>query len=133
MEINKKVYDEINYPFNSEINKIIGICIEVHKTLGRGFLEVVYKDALEIEFKKAGIDFEREKEFIINYKGVNLMHRFYADFVLLDNIILEIKAQKCILEEFGKQVLNYLAVSGCKVGIVVNFGEEIMKVKKYVL
>ncbi|HHE65711.1 MAG TPA: GxxExxY protein, partial [Bacteroidetes bacterium] len=61
---------------------IIGKCFEVHNNLGPGFLEIVYKDALEFEFKKAGIPYEREKEYIVNYKEIRLPHKFYADFVV---------------------------------------------------
>ena len=66
--------------------------MDVHKTLGRGFLEIVYKDAIEYEFRNQNILFEREKEYPINYKGKILSHKFYADFVVYDKIILEIKA-----------------------------------------
>ena len=131
--IEKREYSGKDYPFQDEVNQIIGICIDVHKTLGKGFLEVVYKDAMEIEFKKANIQFEREKEYNIIYKGVQLNHNFYADFVVLDKIIIEVKAQKNIIEESGKQILNYLAVSKCKLGVLINFGEDIIKVKKYIL
>ena len=62
--------------------KIIGICMEVHRLLGPGLLEIVYKDALQLEFKLNNIEFEREKEFLINYKGVILQHKFYADFIV---------------------------------------------------
>jgi GxxExxY protein len=70
--------------YREESYKIIGICIEVHKTLGTGFLEIVYKDALEYEFRKANIMYEREKEYTVNYKDIVLSHRFYADFIVLD-------------------------------------------------
>lgn len=62
--------------------KIIGICMEVHRNLGPGLLEIIYKDALEIEFRENNIMFEREKEFLIEYKAKILPHSFYADFVV---------------------------------------------------
>lgn len=77
-----------------ETNKIIGICMEVHRNLGPGLLEVIYKDALEIVFKENNIPFEREKEFAIEYKSQILPHRFYADFLVNEDVILEIKAVK---------------------------------------
>ena len=83
--MSKLIYKEESYT-------IIGKCFEVHNNLGRGFLEIVYKDALEYEFRKAGIPYEREKEYTVNYKGLILPHKFYADFVVFDKIILEIKA-----------------------------------------
>jgi GxxExxY protein len=59
-----------------EAYRIIGICMEVHNNLGAGFLEIVYKDALEFEFRRAGIPYEREKEYVVNYKGTILPHKF---------------------------------------------------------
>lgn len=119
--------------FKDESYQIIGICMEVHKILGKGFLEIVYKDALEYEFKSRNILFEREKEFSINYKNLILLHKFYADFVLFNNIILEVKAVNGIVDEFIKQTLNYLAVSKCKLGLIVNFGEDSLKYKRVIL
>lgn len=117
-------YDKKKYPYQSESYKIIGACMEVHKVLGKGLLEIVYKDALEVEFNKLGIQFEREKKFQVNYKGVLLNHHFFADFVVFDKIILEIKAQAGLVEEHFKQTLNYLAISKMKLGIVINFGND---------
>lgn len=70
--------------YKDEAYQLIGLCMEVHRQLGKGFLEVVYKDALEYELKRANIHYEREKEFIVNYKGFILPHKFYADFVVFD-------------------------------------------------
>lgn len=119
--------------FKNESYKIIGICMEVHKLLGKGFLEIVYKDALEYQFAINNIPYEREKEFAIKYKSKILPHKYYADFVLYNNIILEVKAVNGIIDEFIKQTLNYLAVSKCKLGLIVNFGEESLKYKRVVL
>ena len=77
-----------------ETYEIIGICMEVHRNLGPGLLEIVYKDALEIELKDKNIPFEREKGFFIEYKGRILPHKFYADFIVNEDIILEVKATK---------------------------------------
>ena len=85
-EINKdKIMSSIIY--KDESYKIIGLCMEVHNNLGKGFLEIVYKDALEYEFEQANIPYEREKEYPVNYKGIILPHKFYADFVVYDKII----------------------------------------------
>lgn len=78
--------------YQLESYQIMGILFDVHRNLGGGFSEIVYKDALEYEFKKANIPFEREKEYLVNYKDIILNHKFYADFVLFDKIILEIKS-----------------------------------------
>jgi len=71
-----------NIVHKNESYSIIGKCLDVHNNLGAGFLEIVYKDALEYEFKKANIPYEREKQYIVNYKGITLPHKFYADFVI---------------------------------------------------
>jgi len=96
--------------------------MDVHNNLGTGFLEIVYKEALEYEFRKAKISFEREKEYLINYKGIVLTHKFYADFVVFNKIILEIKAVSSIEDKFIAQAINYLKVSQNKLALIVNFG-----------
>ena len=118
--------------YKEEAYKIIGKCMEVHNNLGAGFLEIVYKDALELEFRKIGISYEREKEYKVNYKGVILPHKFYADFVVFDKIILEVKAVSGIADEFIAQAINYLKVSGNKLALVVNFGESRLNYKRIV-
>ena len=107
--------------------------MEVHNNLGAGFLEIVYKDALEYEFRKSGIPFEREKQYKVNYKGIILKHHFYADFIIFDKIILEIKGVNAITEEFTAQALNYLKVSQNKLALIVNFGELKLNYKRIVL
>ncbi len=125
-------YEAEKYPHQEESYEIIGACMEVHRILGKGFAEIVYKDALTYEFRSRGIPFGREKEYTVEYKGVILPHKFYADFVVFGKIILEVKAQKGIAEEQYAQVINYLAVSGCRLGLLVNFGESSLVVKRVV-
>ena len=124
--MSKIIYKEDSY-------QIVGICFEVHNNLGPGFLEIVYKDALEYEFRKAGIPYEREKKYIVNYKGKPLPHSFYADFVVFDKIILEVKAVKGIPDEFIALAINYLKVSENKLALIVNFGELKLNYKRIVL
>lgn len=119
--------------YKDESFRIIGLCMEVHNNLGKGFLEIVYKDALEYEFRKNNIPFEREKEYEVNYKDIILPHKFYADFVVFDKIILEVKGMAGIAEEHIAQTLNYLKVSGLKLGLIVNFGELSLQYKRVVL
>jgi GxxExxY protein len=119
--------------YKQESFEIIGRCMEVHNHLGGGFLEVVYKDALEIEFDEAGILFEREEEFSVNYKGVILKHKFYADFVVMGKIILEVKAVKELTDEHRAQIINYLAVSKCTLALLVNFGKGKLQYERFVL
>ena len=77
-----------NILFGKESFLIVGKCMEVHNNLGAGFLEIVYKDALELEFRKAGIPYEREKIYDINYKGIILPHKFFLSELLLFSILL---------------------------------------------
>lgn len=119
--------------FKEESYQIIGRCMEVHNNLGAGFLEIVYKDALEMEFRKANIPFEREKMYDVNYKGIILPHKFYADFVVFDKIILEVKGVSGISDEFIAQAMNYLKVSGNQLALIVNFGELKLNYKRIVL
>jgi GxxExxY protein len=121
-----------NIIYKEESFEIIGKCMEVHNNLGPGFLEIVYKDALEYEFKKAGIQYKREKKYNVNYKGFLLPHYFYADFVVFDKIILEIKAVSGITDEFAALAINYLKVSGNKLALIVNFGELKLNSKRIV-
>jgi GxxExxY protein len=119
--------------FKEESYKIVGLCMEVHNNLGKGFLEIVYKDALEYEFKMAKVSFEREKEYFVNYKGMILPHKFCADFVIFDKIILEIKGVSRIADEHIAQTINYLRVSNCKLGLLVNFGQLSLQYKRLLL
>lgn len=82
---------EQNLIYKEESFAIIGCCMEVYKYLGKGFNEIIYKDALEIEFKKNNIYFEREKEFKILYKDFILPHNYFAGFIVENKIILEVK------------------------------------------
>ncbi|MDR6967328.1 GxxExxY protein [Flavobacterium arsenatis] len=123
----------MEFLLKEETYKIIGICMEVHNTLGAGFLEIVYKDALELEFSRAGIFYEREKQYEVNYKGIILPHKFYADFVVFDEVILEVKGTKDIANEHIAQTINYLKVSQNKVALIVNFGELKLNYKRLIL
>lgn len=116
-----------------ECYKIVGICMEVDRILGCGLDEIVYKDALEYEFKKNNIPFEREKEFEIQYKDVILAHKFYADFMIFDEIILEIKTAKAIGDEHIAQTLNYINLSYNKLGIIVNFKNKSLEHKRIII
>lgn len=107
--------------------------MEVHNHLGPGFLEAVYKDAIEIELIKSGVYFEREKKYEVFYKGNKLKHYYVADFVVEEAVILEVKAVAAISPVFMAQTINYLKVSGNKLGLLINFGEAQLRVKRLVL
>lgn len=115
-----------------ESYSIINTCFEVHNNLGSGFLEIIYKDALEYEFKKRNIPFEREKQYHVHYKETVLEHFFFADFVVFNSIILEVKAVSQMRDEFLAQTINYLKVSNIKLGLLINFGEESVNYKRVI-
>ena len=116
-----------------ETYKIIGICMEVHTILGKGHSEIIYGDALEYEFKKNEIPYNREMKFNITYKEIILPHHYFSDFVVFDKIILEIKAIQQLSSSEIKQTINYLAASKNKLGLLVNFGEDSLKYKRIIL
>ena len=116
-----------------ETFKIIGCCMEVHRQLGRGFSEVIYKDALQREFRDQSIHFQREQAFSVFYKGEQLPHNYYADFVVFEQVILELKVASGISEAHIAQTLNYLKVSGCKVGLVINFNADRLEYQRLIL
>lgn len=109
--------------YKNESFRIIGAAMEVHKVLGCGFVEVVYLEALEEEFKKRNIPYEREKELKINYKDKLLSKTFRADFICYDNIILELKAVHEFTDDHYAQIYSYLKASNMPLGILINFGK----------
>ncbi|MBL0356478.1 MAG: GxxExxY protein [Chitinophagaceae bacterium] len=117
----------------SDTYQIIGVCMEVYNTLGYGFLEIVYKDAMEIEFLHRSMNYRREDEHTIQYKGNILKHKFFADFTLYDTIIVEVKANKDgIADDMIAQTLNYLKVSGLRLALIINFGKTSLDYKRLV-
>lgn len=122
-----------NIIYKSESYKIMGIMFDIHSNLGKGFSEIVYKDAIEYELEKSLIFFEREKEYNVKYKDIFLKHKFYADFVLFDKIILEVKCCNSISDSHIAQAMNYLKVSSNKLAIIVNFNNNSLEYKRIVL
>ena len=119
--------------YKEECYKLVGLCMEVHRALGKGHDEVVYKDALVVELQLAQIPFEREKKFEISYKGVVLPHHYFADFVIWGSILFEAKAAEKLSDAHVKQVLNYLAASKLRLGLLVNFGADSLEWKRVIL
>ena len=118
--------------YKEECYKIVGILYEVHKNLGKGFSEIVYKDALEFEFNENDIIYEREKEYSVKYKNSILKHKFYADFIIDNKIILEVKTVDCFNASHYNQCLNYLKISGNKLALLVNFNLVSLEYKRIV-
>ena len=108
--------------YRDESYAIIGACFAVYKDKGCGFHELVYHECLEIEFELQGIPFLSKPAQTLQYRSHTLVQTFSPDFLCYEKIILEIKAGSALVDEHRAQVLNYLAATGCKLGLLVNFG-----------
>jgi GxxExxY protein len=123
---------ETNLLHHELTREIIGAAIEVHKTLGSGFLESVYEEALAIEFDLRTVRYERQKGIDVFYKGL-LAKQFVCDFLVGEKVLVELKALKAITNIEEAQILNYLRATGVEVGLLINFGEQSLKYKRLVL
>jgi GxxExxY protein len=108
--------------YKDESYQIMGACFEVYQTLGRGFLEPVYQECLEMEFADRGIRFVPQQELCLVYKDRTLKQFYKADFVCYDKIIVEVKAVSQLVDEHRAQTFNYLRATSMRLGILVNFG-----------
>jgi GxxExxY protein len=115
--------------------QIIGAAMEVHRQLGPGLMESVYQACLAHELDLRGIKWEREKLLPIIYKGAHLDCGYRLDFVVADKVIIELKAIDQLLPIHEAQLLTYLKISGCKVGLLINFNVPLLKhgIKRRVL
>ena len=110
------------FHYKDETHQIIGACFEVYNEKGCGFLEAIYQECLEIEFRLQGIPFEAKKPLTLFYKGKVLQKKYEPDFVCFGKILLEIKAVSTLVDDHRAQLLNYLNATGMQVGLLVNFG-----------
>ena len=108
------IYRELSY-------RVMQAMFEVHNTLGPGFVENVYEEALAYELEMRGIPFERQKKVTVHYKG-RIIGTHRLDFVVNDKIVLELKAVSALTDVFKQQTLSYLKATGLRLGILVNFG-----------
>ena len=106
--------------------------MEVHKKLGSGFLESVYSEDLELEFKKADIPYDKEKKLQVYYEDKPLNKYFRADCACYDAIILELKATKFLVDADRQQTLNNLKATKFKLGLLINFGTPSLTYKRIV-
>ncbi len=110
--------------YKNEVYAVIGAAMEVYNTLGDGFLEPVYQEALEIELEKRKIPFAPQKGITIGYKDIRLKKEYIADFLAFNKLIIEIKAENNLTERDEAQLLNYLKATGMELGILINFGSH---------
>jgi hypothetical protein len=111
-----------NLIYEEESYLIRGACFEVYKVMGNGFLEAVYQECLEMEFHARCIPFQSQRGLVLHYKGSPLQQMHKPDFVCFDKIIVEIKGVSKIHADHQAQIVNYLAATGFKLGLLVNFG-----------
>jgi GxxExxY protein len=106
--------------------------MEVHRQLGRGFLEAVYQEAMAIELESRGILHGREVELPVFYKGQRLTCEYRADFVCFESVIVELKAVSELSGAHEAQVINYLKATGIEIGLLINFGGESLDFKRFI-
>ncbi len=111
---------------------ILGALVEVHKTLGTGFLEAVYQEACAMEFAMRGVPFAREVPLPIQFKGQELTTRYRADFICFGTVLVELKAVGSLGAIEHAQVLNYLKATGLRTGLLVNFGGRRIAIQRLV-
>ena len=116
------------------VHKTIGCCIEVHRILGSGLLESPYSKAAAIELTVNGIPFEREKEYLVTYRGQPLCHQ-RVDFVVDGRLLLELKAVDRLTAVHRAQVLSYLRLSKLPIALLINFNEVVLRngIKRIIL
>ena len=113
------------------VYRIIGAAMEVHGELGYGLLEPVYQEALSRELSIRHIDNVREKEIETYYKGVK-MDKFYKMDLVVDDIIIELKAVESVASEHRAQLFNYLRLTQKPIGVLINFGEKNLHSERYI-
>ncbi len=119
--------------FKKESYAIIGAAMEVHRTLGKGFLESVYQESLGVELKKRQIPFSRDHLLELFYKGDKLSKYFVADFICFEKIVLELKSVSVLNSDHEAQVLNYLKATQMQLALLINFGASTLQYKRIVL
>jgi GxxExxY protein len=111
--------------------QIIKMAINIHRTLGPGFVEKIYQRAMYLDLKRSPLKFEREKKINVQYKGVNLGYE-KIDFIIENKVIVELKAVSEIQDVHKAKIISYLKASGCKIGLIINFARPIIEIKRVI-
>ena len=117
----------MNQNINSITQKIIGSAITIHKELGPGLLESSYEACLAYELAQLNLKFERQKGLPISYRGVKLDCGYRIDFIVEDRVIIELKAVEKLEPIHEAQILSYLKLSHCEIGLLINFNVKLIK------
>ena len=133
-EVTKRLSDgSTNFGDSLDITeRIIGCAMKVSNTLGVGYLEKVYENAVVVELARAGLGVEQQKPLKVTYEGV-IVGDFAADIIVNGSVLLELKAAKIIDQTHQAQLLNYLRATGIKTGLILNFGTSQLGIKRMVL
>lgn len=120
---------------NEVSQTIIGAAIEVHRALGPGLLESAYEECLARELTLRQVPFERQKPLLLEYKGARLECGYRLDFLVADKVLVEVKAVESLLPIHQAQLLTYMKLAGCQVGLLINFHVPVLKngIKRLVL
>jgi GxxExxY protein len=120
------------YPESELTGKIIELAIEVHRTLGPGFLEAIYENALVIELEKVGLKCEQQKQVDVFYKGIKVgEHRL--DLLVDSKVIVEVKAVKSLEDIHRSQIISYLTATGIRIGLLLNFGKTKLEIDRVIV
>ena len=124
-----------DYPLNDLTDKIVGAAIEVHRHLGPGLLESAYEKCLIYELEKLGYRVENQKSLPIIYKELTIEQGYRMDLLVEGQVVVELKTVDAISDVHQAQILTYLKLSGCKVGLLINFNVRLLKngIRRYVL
>lgn len=115
------VGEDMEWTENPLSHAILGCAIEVHKALGPGLLESAYQRCLEIALKDQNLRFERERPISLNFRGTKIAEAYRLDFVVETKVIVEVKSVKTWGPVFDSQLLTYLKLTGCRLGLLINF------------
>ncbi|RYD74497.1 MAG: GxxExxY protein [Sphingobacteriales bacterium] len=122
-----------DFPFKEECLELVECAFEIHKQLGSGSPALVYRNAFESVLQHNGLPYTRDKKYAVNYNGMALDHKFHADFLVNDGIIVEIKSCPFMLLSTDLDVFNQLILSKPAICLIINFNAELLQFKKVIL